>query len=110
MLLRYLEKISVKKATKAKQDNGAYISTYEDVKSYNCQIQDLVTDEISASIYGANITKMMRLSSPLKDMESFLLTKVNNKSDNISNYFVEYENNLYRITSVSKSRVDVEKI
>lgn len=109
MLLKYLEKVTIKKAKKTKQSNGAYVNTYTDVNNYNCTIQDLVTDEISATIYGASINKMIRLLSPLKDMESFLLTKLNNTEDNISNYFVEYNNNLYKIVSVSKSRVDVER-
>ena len=100
MLLRYLEKITIKKATKTKQSNGSYVNAYEDIKNYNCTVQDLITDEISATIYGASINKMIRLLSPLKDMESFLLTKVNNSQDNI----------LYKIVSVSKDRVDVERL
>lgn len=110
MLLRYLEKVTLRKAIKTKQSNGVYVNTYEDVSSYNCTIQDLVADEISATIYGASINKMMRLLSPLKDMESFLLTKVNNTQDNISKYFVDYNGNLYKIVSVSKDRVDVERL
>ena len=110
MLLRHLEKITIEKATKTKQSNGSYVNTYTKVNDYNCIVQDLITDEISATVYGASINKMIRLLSPLKDMESFLLTKVNNTEDNVSNYFAEYNNNLYKIVSVSKDRVDVERL
>ncbi len=110
MLLRYLQPITLKKAEKAKQANGTYTNSYTTLQDYKVQMQDLTDDEVSATIYGANITKMLRLSSPLKELENYLLPKVDNQSDNISQYYVFYNNRVYKITSVSNNRVDIELV
>lgn len=110
MLLRYLKPITLKKAEKEKQSNGTYKNTYNAINVYNVQIQDLTDDEVSATIYGANITKMLRLSSPLHKLEKYLLPKVDNKSDNISQYYVFYESRTYKIVSVSQTRIDIELV
>lgn len=108
MLLRYLKPIILKKAEKQKQPNGIYKNTYSNIDNYKVQIQDLIDDEISATIYGANINKMKRISSPLGNLEEFLLPKVDNKADNISQYYIDYNNRTYKIVSVSKTRLDIE--
>ena len=110
MLLRYLKEVTLKKAIKQKQANGTYTNTYNEIAKYNIQTQDLTDDQVSATIYGANITKMLRISSPLKDLETYLLPKVDNKEDNISLYYIELDNKLYKITSVSNSRIDLERL
>ena len=110
MLLRYLKKITLKKATKTKQANGTYKNVYEDIQSYNVQMQNLTDDEISATIYGAKINKMLRLTSPLNKLEKYLLPKVDNKQDNISSYYIEQDDKTYKITSVSNDRIDIELV
>ena len=110
MLLRYLKPITLKKAYKEKQANGTYKNSYERVGFYNVQMQSLTDDEVSATIYGANITKMLRLSSPLGDLEEYLLPKVDNKEDNISNYYIEIGTKTYKIVSVSDDRIDIELV
>lgn len=109
MLLRYLENATVKKATKLKQPNGTYIETLEDIKTYRVQEQNL-NDEISASIYGANVYKMIRIKSVRLELEDYLYSKANNKQDNISNYYVFIKNRKYKIVSVNPSGVDLELI
>ena len=106
MQLRYLEKITLKKSTKKKQYNGSYINTYNDIVKYNVQVEEL-TDATSASIYGATINKMYRISSPLKALETYLKPKINSTDDNVSLYFIEYNNGLYKITAVRSSWIDI---
>lgn len=110
MLLRYLELITLNKATKIKQSNGTFTNNYTKINDYKVQMQDLTDDEISVSIYGANITKMIRISSPLHKLEKYLLPKVNNKADNISQYYIFIENKIYKINSVSETRIDIELV
>lgn len=110
MLLRYLKPVTLQKASKQKQANGTYKNMYEKITVYNVQMQDLTDDEVSATIYGANITKMLRLSSPLHKLEKYLLPKVDNKADNISQYYIFYEGRTYKIVSVSNTRIDIELV
>lgn len=110
MLLRYLKEVKLKKATKTKQNNGTYTNIYIDVGTYKIQTQDLTDDQVSATIYGADIRKMLRISSPLKDLENYLLPKVDNLQDNISLYYIEYDRHLYKIKSVSNNRIDLERL
>ena len=107
MLLRYLENATVKKATKTKQANGTYLESLVDIKTYKVQEQDL-NDEVSASIYGANIFKMVRIKSVRQSLENYLYTKVNNKQDNISNYYIFIGGKKYKIVSVNPKGVDLE--
>ena len=109
MLLRYLENAYLKKATKTKQENGTYIETFIDVEIYRVQEQEL-DDEISASIYGANINKMLRIKSVRNELENYLYTKVNNKQDNISFYYIEINNRRYKIVSVNAKGIDLELV
>lgn len=110
MLLRYLKSVVLKKATKVKQNNGTFINSYTNVGNYKVQMQNLTDDEISATIYGAKITKMFRISTPLGDLEEYLLPKVDNKQDNISDYYVEYNDKTYKIVSVSEDKIDIELV
>lgn len=109
MQLRYLQRATLKEAVKVKQKNGSSISKYKDIKDYNFIQQDL-TDEVSASIYGADINKMMRIRTPRAELENYLLPKVNNTSDNISNYFIFIDNVGYRIKAVTKAKIDIDRL
>jgi len=110
MLLRYLSPITLKKATKEKQANGTYSNTYEVISNHNVQMQNLMDDSVSATIYGAKINKMLRISSPLGNLEEYLLPKVENQQDNISNYYIFIDNKTYKIVSVSNDRIDIEVV
>ena len=108
-LLRYLETVGLYKIVKKKQPNGSYINDYELVKSYKVQKQN-INDQVSATIYGASITKMFKISTPLLTLEKYLLPKVDNKEDNISLYTIKVDNNMYRIRSVLESGIEIERI
>lgn len=99
----------MQKATKTKQPNGTYTETLNDVGKYVVQPQEL-TDEISASIYGANVYKMLRVRSVNKDLENYLYDKATNKLDNISSYYVVIKNRKYKINAVNQSGVDLELV
>ena len=109
MLLRYLETITLKKGTKTKQKNGSHLETYEKIKDYQVQIYEL-DDEISASIYGANLVNMLRIKSPLSQLETVLKAKLNNKADNISQYYIFINEAKYRIKSVNSKGVEIELV
>ena len=109
MLIRYLEDVELKKALQKKQSNGSYLNTYLDINKYSVQIQEL-NDEVSISIYGANIFNMLRIKSPLNDLEDYLKAKINNTDDNISQYFIFIDNKTYKIKSVTKRGIDLELI
>lgn len=109
MQLRYLQTVSLKRANKEKQSNGVYVDTYDLVKDYRVQLEDL-SDEVSASIYGANLYKVKRLKSPNKVLEKYLSTKLNNEVDNISKYFLFIDNVIYKINDSQISGVTIERI
>ena len=108
MEVRYLKNIVLKKAIKQKQTNGAYVDSYIIDSTYQVETQEL-NDNISSSIYGANINKMLRIKSPKATLEKYLKTKVNNKEDNITKYYVFLDDVQYSITSVRNGWVDIER-
>lgn len=110
MLLRYLKEYNLYKVVKEKQANGSTIDTYEMLGSYKVEKQDLTTDEVAVSVYGADINSILRLSSVLGDLEKLLLTKVSNLEDNISKYVIGDDKVKYRIKSVSEDRVDIQRL
>lgn len=117
MLLRYLETYKLYHVVKQKQTNGSTIDTYELLGSYRVQKQDLATDEVASSIYGADINSIYRISSVLGELEAYLLPKVSNKEDNISKYLISKEvpntsvgEIIYKIRAVSEDRIDIQRI
>ena len=108
-LVRYLEDVELQKASSVKQTNGTSIKTFEKIGDYRVQKQSL-EDEVSASIYGANITKMWSISSPLGDLEEYLIPKVENKKDNISLYFIILGNTRYKINSAKSNGIILERV
>ncbi len=109
MLVRRLEKITLKKVVKSKQANGSYIENFQKIKDYDIQRQEL-DDEISANIYGASIVNMLRIKTPLRNLEDLLSKKLNNKSDNISQYYIFINETKYRIKSVNSKGVVIELV
>jgi hypothetical protein len=107
MQLRYLKSVDLKKATREKQPNGTYIETLTQIASCDIQKQDL-NDDVSVSIYGADIIKILRIHSIKRELEAYLETKVNNEEDNISKYYVILNGVKYKIKSVRENWVDIE--
>lgn len=108
-LVRYLKPAMLLKSTKVKQANGTIVDTYSDVKEYKIQANTL-NDDVSATVYGSNVINMLSVSTALGDLESLLQSKINNKEDNISLYFIKFRNSIYRIKSVSDNSIVVERL
>ena len=100
--------IELKKATKVKQDNGIYIDNYESIDNYYTQKQS-IADEVSATIYGANLNNILRLKSTDRSLEDYLKSKLNNQQDNISKYFIFIDNIQYKIIAVNDEYIDIER-
>lgn len=109
MLLRYLKRVELKKSVINKTVNGSRTESYEPIKKYDVQIQEL-DDEVSASIYGASLVNMLRIKTPLSTLEKLLRTKLNNKTDNISKYYVFIDGNKYKIKAVNNRGIDIELV
>ena len=105
--LRYLIDVQLDKGSREKQSNGSILVTYEKVDDYKVQLQEL-TDEVSAAIYGADVERMYRLTSPNNSLERFLFSKVNNTSDNISMYSLLINSVRYKVKVVRRHWIDVE--
>lgn len=108
-LLRYLIDSELSVSVSEKQPNGVYIKSLKNLGNYKVQKQNL-TDEISASIYGADINKMLKISTPLGNLEKLLLDKVDNEEDNISLYFITINNTRYKIKSVTDDSITIERL
>lgn len=109
MQLRYLKSVDLKKATKEKQPNGTYIETLTLINSYSIQKQEL-NDDVSVSIYGADINKITRIKSVNRELEVYLKPKVSNESDNVSKYYIIMDDTQYKIRSVRENWIDIEAI
>lgn len=103
-----LREAELYKLTSVQTSNGDYVKSETLIKKYQVIVESL-TDNISATIYGANINKMVRFSSVNKELENYLFTKWNNTSDNISKYQIKFENNFYKIESLTAKYIDCQR-
>ena len=108
-LVRYLQEAKLLKSVNVKQSNGVYIKTFTEISTYQVQVKNL-EDEISATIYGANIDKMLNISDALGELSCYLTSKVDNVNDNISLYFIEIDSTRYKIVSVKEKSINIERI
>src|SRR5574344_1270047 len=106
MQLRYLKSVDLKKATKTKQPNGTYIDVLTLISSYSIQTQEL-NDEVSVSVYGADLNKITRVKSINRELEVYLKSKLNNEDDNISKYYIIMDGTQYKIKSVRENWIDI---
>ena len=53
---------------------------------------------------------MWLISTALKDLENYLKTKVDNKEDNLSLYFIILDNTRYKIVSVKDNGIKIERV
>ena len=79
------------------------------VSSYSIQTQEL-NDDISASIYGADLNKIVRIKSINRELEVYLKSKLNNDDDNISKYYIIMDDTQYKIKSVRENWIDIQAI
>lgn len=109
MLLRYLSILELKTIKRERQSNGSIIESIIDSENYTVQKQEL-SDSVSASLYGANIYKILRIKSVANKLEKFLIEKRNHSVDNLSKYIIYFEGGKYKIVGVSMSGIDIELI
>lgn len=103
--------ILLKKAIYKQENNGQKVlSNYENIKHDFYVTFEELSDEISASIYGAEINKMIRITSLRYELETYLLPKVDNIEDNISNYFIFLNNHKYKIIAINSYRIDLKRV
>lgn len=107
-LIRYLQEVQLIKSIKVKQNNGIYMKTFTEVGTYNVQINNL-EDEISATVYGADINKMLNINDALGKLYEYLLPKVDNVQDNISLYYIKIDTIKYKIKAVKESGIIIER-
>lgn len=106
MRLIDLEKITLYHVTKGTAPDGDPTEIYQKVQEYDAGVQYL-DDSVSASIYGAEVTKTYRVSSLHSNLEKTLLPKINNNPDNLSNYLIEYLDNKFKIQRVTPKYIDM---
>lgn len=107
MQLRYLQNCILQTLSSVKQPNGTYKKVPSSIGVYKVQKEEL-TDQVSSSIYGANMLKTYRLISPYHKLENYLIDKTGCEADNISKYQVSLDNHNYKIVAVKKNWIDVE--
>lgn len=107
-LLRYLKEVTLLKAVKTKAPNGSYIKTFTEIGTYKVQINNL-EDEISATMYGADINNMLNISDALNELYTYLVLKVDNVEDNISLYYFKIGSSKYKIKAVKESGIIIER-
>lgn len=104
-----LEEVELYKIISSQSSNGDFVKTPTLINSYKV-IKESLTDNISATVYGANINKMVRFSSVNKELEKYLFTKWNNTSDNVSKYQIKYDDNFYKIKNLTERYIDGERL
>lgn len=110
MLIKNLEKATLKKGIKERTATGNLIvSKYEKINDYRIQEQTL-QDEVTSTIYGADVNKMLRVASPLHRLERYLLPKVDNVNDNVSDYYLFYKDVQYKIVAVRSYYIDLKRV
>lgn len=106
-------KITLYKATKTKQANGALINTYTKQMSAYVEHNSL-EDQVSATIYGTDFNNIIRLTSKDNSLNETIESKMNSSEDNISLYYIELDNVKHKIKAFHKARlyatIDIEKI
>ena len=110
MLIKNLNKCVLKKAIKERTNTGnLVVSEYEVVKEFRIQEQ-ILQDEVTSTIYGSDVNKMLRIASPLHSLERYLLPKVDNIEDNISDYYIFYKGIQYKIIAVRSYFMDISRL
>jgi len=101
MKLTRLEEIILYKITKTTLPDGERTDSYDEGTPYQALIQYLTNDRVAVATYGADVDKIHRVCTLRHDLEKFLISKVRNKTDNVSNYVIKYNNNYYNVLKVT---------
>lgn len=108
--LTRLKDCNLIKVSKKSTDDGDFTEELSNVGVYSVITQEL-TDAVSATIYGGNVSKMVRISSVHRLLEILLKSKMNNAEDNISKYRITFNNSeYYKIVDVKTKYIDIERI
>lgn len=97
------------RVTKIPLSNGDIEEQLTNIGNYKIITQEL-NDAVSATVYGADINKVLRIASVNKVLEILLKEKLNNTADNISKYRISYDNTMYKITDVKTKYIDIERL
>ncbi len=106
MQIRRMVPASVLEQSRVTNPDGSRGESYTVVANYPVIVQEL-TDEVSVATYGANVSKMIRISSPRENLAKWLKTRNNDTPDNISKYRIMIEGYRYKIVSVKTHWVDL---
>lgn len=101
-----LENVTLYKVTKGTKPDGDPTESHNEINTYEAGVQYL-DDSVAASIYGANVNKTYRVSSLHSDLEKYLLPKINNSPDNLSNYLIGYLGNKFKLERVTPKYIDM---
>ena len=101
MKLTRLEEIVLHKIVKVTLPDGERTDSYDEGTPYQALIQYLTNDRVAVATYGADVDKIHRVSTLHNELEKFLISKVRNKQDNVSNYVIKYNGNYYNILKVN---------
>ena len=101
-----LEDVTLYEVIKGTRPDGDPTENYNEIDTYEAGVQYL-DDSVAASIYGANVNKTYRVSSLHFDLEKYLLPKINNSPDNLSNYLIGYLGNKFKLERVTPKYIDM---
>lgn len=106
MRLIRLEQIKLYKKIKVTKSDSDTTEEYNELSIYDAIVQYL-DDSVSIEMYGTNVSKTYRIETVNNKLEEFLLPKINNKKDNLSDYLIEYKSNKFAIQRVTPKYIDM---
>ena len=106
MRLIRLVDLTLYEVVKGTKPDGDPCEDYNLVDTYQGELQYL-DDSVAAQMYGADVTKTYRINSIRNELEKYLLPKINNSADNLSNYLVAYEGNKFALKRVTPKYIDI---
>lgn len=109
MQLRYKKKATLELSEMVKQSNGVKVATYNEISKWTICTQE-INDEVSVTMYGADINSIIRITSIKNGLEDYLKDKVSNKSDNVSKYYISINGIRYKIRAVREKWIDIERL
>lgn len=108
MKLIRLEDITLYKIQKITLPDGERSEQLNEGLPYQALIQYVFNDEVAVATYGADVDKVHRVATLHNELEKLLIPKVRNKQDNVSNYVIKYNGNLYNILKVTPRYIEMK--
>ena len=112
MRLIRLEDCTLYKLGRTIADDGDTVDSYEKIDDYKVEVE-YVDNDVTVSNYGyyenysPKIDKVLRVASTYNQLEKYLLPKINNKEDNLSDYVIEWKEEKYRILKVTPKYIEM---